>query len=155
MLWPLLVRWTWALMTRTAAYTGIKRLHIVGLLCHFFISSRYFSRGGGTTSIWGGHGTPVPPLTTGMVGLPSTQIIVLNLFVPTKHPIFTPGPDNVWCTCYQATATHLHQNYVVSLLLKSFSVACKSQTRLVWNAPKPHTPPNPLHYPKNMLHLLC
>ena len=26
-------------------------------------------------------------------GLP-LQIIVINLFVPTQHPLFTPGPDN-------------------------------------------------------------
>ena len=31
--------------------------------------------------IWGG-------------GLTPPQIIVINLFVPTQHPIFTPGPVN-------------------------------------------------------------
>jgi len=30
----------------------------------------------------------------GVGSLAPLQIIVINLFVPTQHPIFTPGPDN-------------------------------------------------------------
>jgi len=35
-------------------------------------------------------------------GKPPPQIIAINLFVPTQHPIFTPGPDNRWCNCYNS-----------------------------------------------------
>jgi len=76
-----------------------------------------------------------------------------KLFVPTQHPIFTPGLDNrlyyhikiMSYLCYK----HLFQSVVCRVYYWPFEKPVPSEK----NVPKPHTPLNPGRDPKYLLRL--
>jgi len=75
----------------------------------------------------------------------------LMLF-PTQHPIFTPSPDNIWHTYYEATATLPHQN---CLYFASNIIFCHFQV-VNMDLDQSRTPHlTPCHICKNSPHSLC